>query len=64
MMKRIALAVIVFSALGAFAQQQPETSYADDFQSYGTQKNPTGWIDTSVGAPKPTAAAPNRRARR
>lgn len=34
---------------------QPETSYADDFQSYGTQKNPTGWVDTSVGSSTPAA---------
>src|SRR5437763_6684100 len=56
MMKRIGVAVIVFSAVGACAQEQPENSDADDFQSYGTPKNPTGWIDTSVGVPKPTAA--------
>lgn len=27
----------------------PQTVYADDFESYGTQKNPAGWVDTSVG---------------
>src|SRR5881392_1269523 len=57
MMKRIAFAVLVSAAaLAASAQtQQPETSYADDFQSYGTQKNPAGWIDTSVGSSTPVA---------
>src|SRR5712691_3130312 len=31
------------------AQTPQEVSYADDFQSYGTQKNAPGWVDTSVG---------------
>ncbi len=56
MMKRISFAVLVFAAAcSVFAQAQPETSYADDFQSYGTQKNPTGWVDTSVGSSTPVA---------
>ncbi len=31
------------------AAQLPEVLYQDDFQSHGTQKNPPGWVDTSVG---------------
>jgi len=37
------------------AQTQPTVSYSDDFQSYGTPSNPPGWVDTSVGTPKPAA---------
>src|SRR4051794_14719983 len=51
-MNKLVAAVFVAALLvpfGAAAQTQPEVSYADDFQSYGTQKNPTGWTDTSVG---------------
>ncbi|MFZ2491876.1 MAG: hypothetical protein WA208_10350, partial [Thermoanaerobaculia bacterium] len=29
--------------------------YEDDFQAYGTQANPPGWVDTSVGSSKPAA---------
>ena len=37
------------------AQSVVITSYADDFQSYGTQKNPAGWVDTAIGSSTPTA---------
>jgi RHS repeat-associated protein len=37
------------------AQTAPVT-YTDDFQSYGEHANPPGWIDSSVGTPKPQAA--------
>lgn len=51
------LTILLLSLCGAaFAQVQPEVVYSDDFQSYGSPKNPAGWIDTSVGTPKPTAA--------
>src|SRR5437762_9522466 len=46
----IVFIVALLVSFGAAAQTQPETSFADDFQSYGTQKNPAGWIDTSVGS--------------
>jgi len=36
------------------AQAQAVT-YQDDFQTYGPQANPAGWVDTSVGNPKPSA---------
>jgi RHS repeat-associated protein len=29
--------------------------YKDDFQSYGTQKNPPGWVDNAIGKPAPAA---------
>ncbi|MHB9124228.1 MAG: hypothetical protein ACYC7A_22375, partial [Thermoanaerobaculia bacterium] len=32
-----------------------EVLYKDDFQSYGTQKNPPGWVDNAIGKPAPTA---------
>ncbi len=39
----------------AMAQAQGEVAYTDNFQSYGTQKNPPGWVDTSIGSSKPIA---------
>ncbi|HEX2832541.1 MAG TPA: Ig-like domain-containing protein [Thermoanaerobaculia bacterium] len=39
-----------------FAHAQSEVTYTDDFQSYGMPGNPPGWIDTSIGKPKPTAS--------
>ena len=50
----LALVVSLFAA-ALSAQNEVVVSYADDFQSYGTQKNPPGWIDTSVGSSKPVA---------
>jgi hypothetical protein len=50
------LSILIFVCSGAFAQPQTEVSYTDDFQSYGTQKNPTGWVDSSVGNPAPNAS--------
>src|SRR6266508_2422035 len=52
----IALALVVsLFAAALSAQNEAVVSYADDFQSYGTQKNPPGWVDTSVGSSKPIA---------
>ena len=50
MMKRTlaAIALALSFATSLAAQTPAEVSYADDFQSYGTQANPTGWIDTSI----------------
>lgn len=51
-------AVAVSLLLGAatpLAAQIAPASYTDNFQSYGTQKNPPGWVDTSIGSSKPTA---------
>ena len=48
------LGLLLFPVIGT--AQTVVTSYTDDFQSYGTQANPAGWVDTSVGNPKPTAA--------
>ncbi|HXG59336.1 MAG TPA: Ig-like domain-containing protein, partial [Thermoanaerobaculia bacterium] len=46
----------MLAASAASAQTIPgEVSYKDDFQSYGTQKNPPGWVDTSIGSSKPVA---------
>jgi len=55
--KRLLLAGFLFllTTMG-LAQTAPSVSYSDDFQSYGTPSNPPGWVDTSVGNPKPTAA--------
>jgi len=33
-----------------------EVTYQDDFQSYKTPSNPPGWVDTSVGDPRPEAS--------
>jgi RHS repeat-associated protein len=60
MMKRIALSLLIAAAAFATAPlaaqtTPPDVSFADDFQSYGTQKNPPGWVDTSVGSSKPAA---------
>jgi len=35
---------------------QTDSVYTDDFQSYGTQKNPPGWVDTAIGSSKPDAS--------
>ncbi|MGK2859052.1 MAG: Ig-like domain-containing protein, partial [Thermoanaerobaculia bacterium] len=37
-----------------FAQAPAEVLYKDDFQAYGTQVNPPGWVDRSVGSPSST----------
>src|SRR5947199_7655292 len=50
----LTLVVSLFAA-ALSAQNEVVVSYADDFQSYGTQKNPPGWVDTSVGSSKPAA---------
>jgi hypothetical protein len=57
MSKRITQAVIALIALltAAAAVAQTSVTYVEDFQSYGTQANPPGWIDNSVGNPKPEA---------
>jgi len=54
---RYGLSFILFLLLfcaSAFAQQA-EVSYSDDFQSYGSPRNPPGWVDTSIGSSKPVA---------
>jgi RHS repeat-associated protein len=48
-------AVLLLSATPFVARAQSVVSYSENFQSYGTQANPPGWIDTSIGNPKPTA---------
>ncbi|HEX9982630.1 MAG TPA: Ig-like domain-containing protein [Thermoanaerobaculia bacterium] len=50
---RFFLFLLLFCA-SAFAQQA-EVSYNDDFQSYGSPRNPPGWVDTSIGSSKPIA---------
>ena len=56
--KAVRLAGFIFSlaTLGLAQSQQPTVSYSDDFQSYATPSNPPGWVDTSVGTPKPAAS--------
>src|SRR5258708_28336294 len=49
------LLLLAASATSLLAQTQTQVTYKDDFQSYGTQKNPPGWVDTSVGSSKPIA---------
>ncbi|HEX8170970.1 MAG TPA: Ig-like domain-containing protein [Thermoanaerobaculia bacterium] len=49
-------AALVLSFAAPLAAQTPITAYSDDFQSYGTQSNPPGWVDTSIGASAPEAA--------
>ncbi|MHB0972557.1 MAG: hypothetical protein ACYC60_22655, partial [Thermoanaerobaculia bacterium] len=41
--------------VGFGAARAEEVLYKDDFQSYGTQKNPPGWVDNAIGKPAPTA---------
>jgi len=50
----IAVALALICTFSAFAQT--EVLYTDDFQSYKTPSNPPGWVDTSVGIPKPEAS--------
>ena len=55
-MRRAATLIAVLTASLALAQTPPpEVTFNDGFQAYGTQANPPGWIDTSVGQPRPTA---------
>ena len=51
-------ATLLLIASLALAQTppSPEVTFNDGFQAYGTQANPPGWVDTSVGQPKPEAA--------
>src|SRR5688572_8031116 len=48
-----ALAAFLF-ALSAFGQT--EVVHREDFQTYKVPSNPPGWVDTSIGKPKPEAA--------
>ena len=48
------LAFALLFALSAFAQT--EVVHSEDFQAYKTPSNPPGWVDTSVGNPKPEAS--------
>ncbi|HEX6641574.1 MAG TPA: hypothetical protein VF215_10705, partial [Thermoanaerobaculia bacterium] len=49
MRKTIPILLATLLACGAAFAQQTEVAYTEDFQSYGKNKNPNGWIDTSVG---------------
>ncbi len=51
-MRRILL-LLLFAGT---ALAQTESVHNENFQSYGTPANPPGWLDTSVGEPKPAAA--------
>ncbi|HVS32819.1 MAG TPA: Ig-like domain-containing protein [Thermoanaerobaculia bacterium] len=57
-MKRVVFSAgLMLLAAAAFAQTAPpEVSFSENFQSYKTQANPPGWIDSSVGNPRPEAA--------
>ncbi|MGZ5432037.1 MAG: hypothetical protein ACXWH7_03860, partial [Thermoanaerobaculia bacterium] len=48
------LLAVVLLALPLVAQT--EVTYQDDFQSYKIPSNPPGWVDTSIGNPKPQAS--------
>ncbi|HUP60264.1 MAG TPA: Ig-like domain-containing protein [Thermoanaerobaculia bacterium] len=50
----IALSLTLLLCAGAFAQQA-EVTYNDDFQSYGSPRNPAGWVDNSIGKSTPIA---------
>src|SRR3712207_2532223 len=45
--------LLLLCALPVFAQT--EVVYRDDFQAYKVPSNPPGWVDTSIGIPKPEA---------
>ena len=47
--------LLVSLAMMSLAQGQTAVGYTEDFQAYGTPSNPPGWVDTSVGNPKPAA---------
>jgi hypothetical protein len=51
--RRLTCALIFLIGSTLFAQN--EVTHADDFQSYGMQANPPGWVDSSVGSSRPTA---------
>jgi len=53
--KLFVLAAIAAASFALPAAAQTDSVFTDDFQSYGTQKNPPGWIDTSIGSSKPEA---------
>ncbi|MFP5246262.1 MAG: Ig-like domain-containing protein, partial [Thermoanaerobaculia bacterium] len=37
------------------ALAQSEVAYTEDFQSYGSPRNPAGWLDNAIGSPAPLA---------
>jgi YD repeat-containing protein len=53
MTKRL-LAFLGLSLVTAAAALAQTVTHAEDFQSYGTQANPPGWVDNAVGKPKTT----------
>src|SRR5260370_11064951 len=54
MRKVIAFAwrLMLFAAGAAAQTPQPQVSYSDDFQAYGTPSNPPGWVDNPIGTPR------------
>jgi RHS repeat-associated protein len=48
-------AVLLASLAFAQTPPPPEVTFSDGFQAYGTQANPPGWIDNSIGQPRPEA---------
>jgi RHS repeat-associated protein len=55
LLRRTAALVFALALLAPALHAQTAAVYQDDFQSYGTQKNPPGWVDTSIGSSKPNA---------
>jgi RHS repeat-associated protein len=49
------LLLFILLTATAWAQTPPTVTYSDDFQSYGKNANPPGWVDTSIGNPHPNA---------
>lgn len=49
MRKTIPVLLATLLVCSAAFAQQAEVAYTEDFQSYGKNKNPNGWIDTSIG---------------
>lgn len=39
----------------AHSQVPPEVAFTEDFQALGTQANPPGWVDNSIGESRPVA---------
>jgi RHS repeat-associated protein len=55
-MRRTAtLIAVLFASLALAQTPPPEVEFIDGFQAYGTQANPPGWIDNSIGQPRPEA---------
>ncbi len=55
MRRAFGLLAVFLLLIAGVAHAQTEVLYTDDFQSYGKNANPPGWIDNSIGKPRPQA---------